>query len=522
MLTTTRASARTPTEAPAMRLRRLLPPLLLGAALAGCTDLNLTNPNALSSGNFWRTQNDALQGINATYNGLMNNGTYGRWLVFATDLRADDGRIQSPWTDLSNFTKFSFTSYDFEVNRELWIHHYQALFRANQVIARVPSINMDATLRDRIVGEAKFIRALLYFNLVNLYGNVPLITAPPVPTDRPASATPAQIYAQIEQDLNDAIGVLPVSYTGADVGRATKGAAQALLGKALAQQAAIAQPKWAEAATMLGQVISSGQYQLMQPVTGDSLSGYAANFVGLPSKENNAESIFEVQFGDRSTLANGVRGLNIARMVGPCGPSYCDGRPTRWFFNQFFPDTTNRTVYDPRLDYTMYWNRPGGMAVYNIDYQTRYPGSDEVYWKKWGEYYLGATDQDWDAAINFRVIRYADVLLLHAEALNEASGPSTQVYDDVNQVRRRVGLADLPAGLSQAQMRDAIMHERLLELGLEGQRMLDLARHDMVHKAILEPHDAEFQFFRDETLGLLPIPQTEIDLNPNVRQNPGW
>src|SRR2546430_3182312 len=86
--------------------------------------------------------------------------------------------ILSPWTDLSNFTKFTFTSYDFEVNREIWQHHYQAIFRANQVIARVPAIPMDATLRDRIVGEAKFIRALMYLNLVTLYGNVPLITTP--------------------------------------------------------------------------------------------------------------------------------------------------------------------------------------------------------------------------------------------------------------------------------------------------------------------------------------------------------
>src|SRR5919204_5049057 len=134
----------TPNDYPhrAMRLRAFLPPLFAAAALAGCVNLDLTNPNQPSTGTFWQTREDALAGINATYNGLLNNGTYGRWLVFATDLRSDIGMIQSPWTDLSNFTKFTFTSYDFEVYRELWQHHYQAIFRANQVIARVPAIAM--------------------------------------------------------------------------------------------------------------------------------------------------------------------------------------------------------------------------------------------------------------------------------------------------------------------------------------------------------------------------------------------
>src|SRR2546430_9669000 len=115
-----------------MRLRRLLPSLLAGATLLGCTNLDLTDPNEPSTDTFWQTAADAVAGVNAVYNGLQNNGTYGRWLVFASDLRSDVGLINSPWTDLSNFTKFTFTSYDFEVNHDLWQHHYQAIFRANQ------------------------------------------------------------------------------------------------------------------------------------------------------------------------------------------------------------------------------------------------------------------------------------------------------------------------------------------------------------------------------------------------------
>jgi len=495
-----------------MRLRRPFTCLLLGAIFAGCVNLDLTDPNEPSSDTFWQTPAQAVAGVNAVYNALENNGTYGRWLVFATDLRSDIGMILSPWTDLSNFTKFTFTSYDFEVNQALWQDHYEGIFRANQVIAHVPAIAMDAALRDRIVGEAKFIRALLYYDLVNLYGNVPLITTPPQPTDRPATVGPPVLWAQIEQDLTDARAALPRSYSGADVGRATWGAATALLGKAEMQQG-----KWSAAAATLQEVIASGLYDLMP--------NYADNFTDR--FENNKESLFEVQFGDRSFLSSGVRGLNISRMVGPCGPSYCDGRPTRWYFQQFQLDTTVGGQPDPRLDYTLYYK--GGTGVYTVP-NSQYFADDTtthniredtlIYFKKYGEYYLGLPGQDWDAAINFRVIRYADVLLLQAEALNEL-GRTAEAYPLVDQVRARVTMPSLPGGLSQDAMRDRILRERMFELGLEGQRWADLARHNLVTPA-LQAEDAEFQFFVAGKSELLPIPQRERDLNPNVKQNPGW
>ena len=487
---------------------RFLPSLLLGAAAAGCTDLELTNPNAPSAGTFWRTRDDALLGINAAYNGLLHNGTYGRWYVFASDLRSDIGRVTSPWTDLSNFAKFTFVSYDFEVNAEIWRHHYEAIFRANQVVEAVPDIDMDAALRDRIVGEAKFLRALLYYNLVNFYGgNIPLVLGQSLATDRPPSSTEAEVYAQIEADLTDAIAALPASYSGNDVGRATRGAAQAMLGKARLQQG-----KWADASASLQQVISSNAYDLVD--------NYADNFTD--QHENNEESVFEVQFGDRAFLSQGMRGLNIARMVGPCGPSYCDGRPTRWYFEQFRQNVTTDGQPDPRLDATIYYNRPG-MMVYNVPFAERYPAGNEheneIFFKKYGDYYQGATDQDWDSGINFRVIRFADVLLMQAEALNE-QGQTEPARLLVNRVRARARLADLPAGLDQGAMRDAILMERAFEFGLEGQRLFDLRRHDRMNSQLLA-RDPEFGTFAAGR-ELLPIPQREINLNPNIRQNTGY
>ena len=490
-----------------MRFRTILPALLLGAAATGCADLNVTNPNSPSAQTFWKTSNDAELGINAAYNGLLNNGVYGRWIGFVLDGRADDAFSTSPWTDLQNFNKFTLGSYDFDVNRETWIHTYQTIFRANQVIENVPGISMDATLKNQIVGEAKFIRALMYFNLVvNYGGSIPLQLTASVPSDRPGSAGEAAVWTQIEKDLNEAMAALPTSYDprGPDVGRATSGAAQGMLGKALLQQ-----KKWAAASAVLAPVITSGRYRL--------IANYAENFTSM--NENNNESLFEVQFGDRSLLPLGVRGLNIAKLIGPCGPSFCDLKPRQWYFDQFSLEPTVGGGVDPRRDVTIF--HQGSTDVYGQTFAQRYgAGSTELFFKKYGEYYIPG-DQDWDAAINYRVLRFADVLLMQAEALNEQN-LTTQAYPFVDSVRVRVGLPRLTAGMTQAQMRSEILHQRLLEFGLEGSRWLDLRRQNLLDKPTLITHDDEFNFFFPNKSELLPIPTSEINLNPNVHQNPGY
>jgi hypothetical protein len=484
---------------------RLVPALLAAALLAGCADITLNDPNRQTVETFWQTEQDAVLGINATYRALQENGTYGRWLQFAYDLRSDIGFSRSPWGDLANFTKSVLGSYDFEVNREIWQHHYQAVFRANQVIAYVPGIDMNAATRDRIVGEARFIRALMYFNLVNLYGGVPLVLEPPVPTDRPAQATPDQVWAQIEADLAAAIPALPASYTGADVGRATRGAATALLGRAHLQQR-----EWVPASQMFAQV-AGGVYSL--------LPSYGDNFI--QAQDNNPETIFEVQFGGPEVLAAGSRGQNVIKMMGPCDVGFCDGEPTAWYFGQF-SETTVGGQPDPRLDATLFYNRPGGMDVYGTPFATRYPGRlGDRFWKKYGEWYK--TVQDWDNPINIKVMRLGGVLLLHAEALNEGGSPGA-AKPFVDQVRTRAGLAPLGT-LTQAQMRDAIEIEQLRELGLENERFLYLKRQgwltDPARINVLRTHDPDFNLF-EPFRNLLPIPSTETNLNTNVKQNTGW
>ena len=520
-----------------MRLSRGLAPLLAGTMLIGCTDLDVTNPNQPSSQTFWSTAEDARRGVAAVYNGLLLLGTFGRWQAFANDIRSDIGTARtSPWGDLANFNAFVLNDYNFEVNRHLWVHNYEMISRANLVIANVPNINMDVEERAQIVGEAKFLRALAYYNLVTLYENIPLVTRPLAAGERPATAPPAETWAQIEQDLVDAAAVLPDpdDLADTDAGRATKWAALAMLGRVRLQMAGTMNmdDKWGEAAQVLGQVIASGDYSL--------LPDYADNF---RETGGDSESLFEVQNEDMFPI--GVTGLSFPKMIGPCyrpgdpfpeyNPTFCDGRPTRWYFDEFQKSRTTLGEVDPRLDVTILYNRPDratemiyGMerGAYFLDNPQSPTREDTMlFFRKYGEHYL-PTEQRWDNPINYRVIRYADVLLMQAEALNE-SGQTGAAFQYINQVRQRVNKSPL-GGLSTAQLRDSILYERMFELGLESSRFNDLRRHGLLDPLLLAPHDPDFAptasspGFVVGKSERLPIPTTERNLNPAVQQNPGW
>lgn len=523
-----------------MRITKIVAPMLAGVMLAGCWDLDVTNPNQQSSQSFWQTSQDANMALTATYNNLLHLGVFSRWHIFAHDIRSDIGTARtSPWGDLANFNAFHLNDYNFEVNRHLWIHNYELISRANLVIANVPGIDMDATARSRIVGEAKFLRALAYYNLVTLYENIPLILAPPAPEDRPGASPPAETWAAIERDLVDAAAALPQvdEYPAGNAGRATKGAAQAMLGRVRLQMAGVLNmpAKWGEASQALGAVISSGKYSL--------LANYGDNFV--ESRDNsNPESIFEVNTEDQWPI--GVTGISFPKMIGPCyrpgppmsdyNPTFCDGRPTRWYFNEFMNSRTTTGLVDPRLDVTILYNRPDRATEmvygrtrgsYFVDNPASPAREDTMlFFRKYGETYLNA-EQRWDNPINYKVLRYADVLLMQAEALNE-SNQTAQAFPFINQVRARVGKSAL-AGLSKEQLRDTILNERMFELGLEMSRFNDLRRHGRLTPA-LAARDPDFA--ADAAAGRvgfvagkserLPIPTNERNLNPNLPQNPGW
>ncbi len=506
MPASSRRSARLP--------RALLACGALAGPLAACADLTQPNPNQRSQETFWRTASDALNGINATYNGLTLDGTYGQNLVMLTDGRSDIARGLGANANINSLVRFSFVNYNAGgYNAGVWQDHFNTIYRANQVTAEVPGIAMDAALRDRVVAEAKFLRALMYFNLVTLYGNVPLVTEPIEAQAAPPQAEPAAVWAQVEKDLTEARAALPRKgqYPAAELGRATSGAATALLGKAQLQQR-----KWAEAAATFKTLVDGGEYAL--------LPNHADLFDA--TDENHAESVFEVQFADLSLASTGARGNDVPRLYGVQGVSFIQLQPTVWYVRQFFNDTTRTTgPYDPRLDATVFWDRPGGMDVYGRPFRTRFPnpGPNNVYWKKWAEHQKAA--QDFDAPVNFTVIRYADVLLMYAEALAE-QGQVAPAVALVNQVRARAKVAPVAAA-DQASARRLVEREMLLELGWEHGRWWYLQRHDLLPRdaagvATFTARDAEFSTFVPGKSELMPIPLVETNYNANVKQNPGY
>ena len=516
--------------------------LILGIAIvamvASCKktiELEVANPNQLTEANFWKSATDARQGVNAIYRNFARNGApYSRWLPFYMDVRSDDGYSTSGWPELRSIGALNITQYSFEVNIDTWAHHWIGVNYANQVLQNVPAIEMDATLKNQFIGEAKFLRALYYYDLVTIWGNVPLVLTPSSPSDRPAQSTPQQVWTQIEQDLTDAAAALPASYPQDELGRATKGAAYGLLGRAYLQQG-----KNQQAVDALGWLVTgpgSTQYNLV--------ANYADNF--RHTTEFNAESVFEIQFHDRpeNGAAEGPTsnvGSSRAPFFAPGGHGFRDANMHRWVPVEFQQERTVNNTRDPRLavtvlydstdergpDYTLVydsdtsgsWTRHG----YDADYAAR-----AWYRKYLDDYYRIKQFEVFNSPINFRVIRYADVLLMYAEALNNL-GRTADAYQYVDRVRQRAGLARLATirpGMNQAQFLRQIMHERVTELTGESLRWNDLARwgyfDDAAKLAELKARDPEFNNFQIGRNKYMPIPQSELDINVNLKQNSNW
>lgn len=473
--------------------------------------LDKVNPNQPTVGNFWQSQTDATAGLTAAYSALQFPGTFTRWIHFANDIRSDEGYSLSPWTDLANFTRFIQFDYNLEPTRVIWEDHYRGVFRCNQILAYVPAIKMDATMQKTVLAEAHFLRALYYFNLVTHFGNVPLILEPSNIAVKAPQGTIAQGQAQIISDLQAAIADLPVNN---DIGHATKGSAQGLLGRMYMQQR-----KWQEASALFTAIISSKKYSLVP--------NYLDNFT--IANENNSESLFEVQFssvnqGGGQDVAGASEGFERPQFFGPPGIGWTDGRARPWLLTEISEKTVAGDV-DPRRDITVLHDP---MIVFGKTYKERGIPTTDTFWHK----YEDDRTQDFEnyfSGINFRVIRYADILLMQAEALNEL-GQTAAAVPLINQVRQRpsVNLTPLTAAFDQAGMRTQLMHERVCELAGEGTRWLDLNRWGLLKtqaeldKLKVPSHDEDFINFVIGKSELLPIPRTDLTADQSLKQNPGY
>lgn len=494
-------------------------------------DLLQVDPNVETAASFWKTDQDAIEGVNAAYGSLLTDGTYMRSTPLLLDLKADDTRSNSPWGAMYNVGRFNSNPTDPAIYGWAFETYYQGIYRANQVLTNVPNIEFsDEALKNRILGQAYFLRGLFLFHAVNMFKNVPLPTEIAVYYPQ---KTEAEGWAQVIADFKAAAELLPTTYngiTGLDAGqkgRATKGAALGYLGKAY-----LFTKDFANARTTFKQVIDLGVYSLV--------SNYRDNFT--TANENNSESLFEVQF---SRDAGGVDlgwggapatgwGKTSARAItyAPRAFGWTDVQPSWILFNEFQQEKTTTGAVDPRLDATIFYNKPGGMQLYGKDFATFYATSpsdlNDIFCRKYqnsdGQF---ADEYDWRSGINERLLRYADILLMYAETLNE-TGDTPGAYTYIQMVRSRVSLPDLATtkpGLSQVQMREQIGHERFLEFALEGHRFDDIRRwgwlQDATKLAWLKTRDVEFNSYAPGR-EFFPIPQLEMDNNPGTVQNSSY
>ncbi|HEY8658208.1 MAG TPA: RagB/SusD family nutrient uptake outer membrane protein [Hanamia sp.] len=495
----------------------------------GCNKkLDQANPNSQTSTTFWKNGDDALKGVNAAYGSLLIDGTYMRFTPALLDVRGDDIRSNSPWTAFANIGRFALGTADGAGYGWAFGAYYEGVARANQVLDNVPNIKMDAALQNRILGEAYFLRGLYFFHLVNFFGKVALpLHAPKANSDfYVPQSTEQEGWAQVIADFTKAASMLPVSYTGDDIGRATKGAALGYWGKAL-----LFNKKFAEAAVEFKAVIDLGVYGLMD--------NYKDNFT--EDFENNKESVFEVQFsrsaGGQDLGWGGIPssgwGKTSARAItfAPRSFGWTDVQPTRSVFNEFLVEKTTTGNDDPRLDATIFYNKPGAM-IYGVPFATHYASNpadlNDIFCKKYENGYGDKPNEfDWKSGINERIMRYSDILLMYAECLNETN-QTAAAYPYIQKVRGRVGLPDLATvkpNMTQAEMRDQLAHERLLEFCLEGHRFDDIRRWGWLSNptklALLKSNDPEFNTYLPGR-EYYPIPQTEIDNNPGYSQNASY
>jgi hypothetical protein len=502
--------------------------VLLGFMVIGnsCTDdfVELTNPNDHTTGSFWKTEEDAVRGINSVYMALLYDGLYMRLYPWIMDVRADDMRNTSPWwtTDLSNYV----TSPENPCYSTPWATQYKGIFWANQVLEYVPGIDMDAGLKARIIGEAKFLRGLYHYHLVILYRNVPLIISLPANSDEffPSQVPPEETWAQVISDFADAVEALPVkeNYAASDLGRATKGAAAGYLAKSL-----MITQHWNEAEPVLKGIIDGdyGSYSLVE--------NYRDNFT--EANENNSESLFEVQFDrdvggtylgwDGEPQPDWSKTSGKARTYAPLGYGWGDITPTDWIYDEFMEETTVNDSIDPRAKASMFFDYPGCLVYGTPFNELALPNFVHV--RKYLNDDTEADETEWRSGINERILRYSDILLLYAECLNELNR-TDEAYPYIQEVRDRAELRDLAVvrpGMTQEEMRDQLDHERALELCFEAHRYVDLVRwgyfDDPAKVQMLIGRDEEYE---DWSPGreYLAIPPTELDVNPNLHQNEGW
>lgn len=454
-------------------------------AFSSCAEqLDLVPITEKAATSFYSSEAEIESAITGVYAQLQNGGLYGLDLIGVGEISGEDAFEEIAANDGGRFGQLD----DFSTNAgndlvgDIWRESYEGIQRVNVVLNRIDAIEFDeSTSKSNRIAEMKFIRALLYFNLVRLYGDVPLVLEETEnPSDYFGQGRTAvdQVYSQIEADLTDAIQSLSVAKSS---GRPAKGAAQALLG-----DVQMTQGKYSEATSHFAAVVSSGEY---------SLAASTSELFG-PINEGNSEVLFEVQF------ASGVNGNS-------------EGSPAA---SQFRPSGTTANAKGHNLPSAEFVGLFEDGDSRKDDYVGLEVDANPFYFSL--KYEVSPTGVN-DGGSDYYVIRYADVLLKYAESLNE-SGSTSEAIPFLNEVRNRAGL-DNTTATTQSEVRTAIEMERRYEFIGEGHRWFDLKRYGTA----VETMNQWFQtngknVVIDADNLLLPIPQSQVDTDPAISQNPGY
>lgn len=472
---------------------------------------------------FFKTEEHAKLAINACYEQLTFANSDNRLWVIG-DIASNDatkGGFPGDQADIELIDNFLI--YEDNGNLEsIWRIYYEGISRSNLVIENVPEIDMNTALKNRIMGEAHFLRAYYYFQLANIFGNVPLVLEPLLPEDMQVANSSKEIVLEsVESDFILSIDFMELAlqeddgiYPSSENGRAKPAAAKALLAKTY-----LFEKKWALAAETASQIESYG-FSLM-PV-------YQHNF--NVNFDNNNEQIFQVQ---HLSGQSPVLGSRLNQWLAPREQNgYGFNEPTQNFVDEF--EYTSQNIYDPRLDYTL--AREGSIWFDDLPYDTLWSSTkfnQKKYLQPLSE--IPASTKG-DADLNFTIIRFAEILLIQAEALNEM-GNSSEALIYLNKVRQRAresylydinidGFGNIPEGLlpditvtDQTSVRNAIRHERRVELGFESMRYFDIIRYgkDYANNAFQENDNFNYEIHK-----VFPIPQSEIETNKNITQNFGY
>lgn len=492
----------------------------------GKSFLQRDNPNNIAEELFYQDENEATYGLYGIYDALQAGGLYGEYFNYFDEI-TDNGTDGTSSNGFREFEESAQSPLSDRV-RGFYTQFYNVIRQANYVVARTSDMEptqISDEARNRIVAEASFLRALAYFELTNLYRDVPFYTEPVDafsqgrgPTDR------ADIYAFIKKDLAATIPALPAVVPASESGRASRAAAIALLGKVY-----LFDGDFPNASAQLGQLFDSEYGLSLYP-------DYSTLFTPRQEAEFSPEIIFQINFtGDGidngenfsvtidttkqpvkprqyftpsanlvdSYLCTDGKPIRDSELYGPRSPIY-DSVGVRRFSNR-----------DPRLRASILTSAdvlPSGRKMW------RFSTDNDFALRK---YFEVTTTQYPSGPQNVYLIRYADVLLMYAEAANETQGPVDSVYWAVNAVRNRVGMPAYPTGLNREEMRRMIRDERRWEFAFEYQRYFDLKRWGILKETLLNSGIAKKRF-TDPRDYVWPIPQTELDNNPNMVQAPEW